>query len=339
MRVEEVGSVGADLLDELGVASARYSGGELELLHLAQLRRGSSISYLVARDARGKPLGLAPVYTAAAEWEDAVDPAALFEPPVPITSPKLCLAGSPGTYENHLALASSTHRPEAMRVARVLVEGSRSLARNAGCPYVMFPYLDERQSTWLEEYRAAATAVSVRHKAVLPVIWDSFEDYLMWLPHGRRQDARRSRRRFLRSEIDVCEHPLADVAIDVAPLIAQTEKRHGRDVEPEQIASYFMLLGTHLDDDGFVLVANKNGRPVASTVILACGNRWIIRAWGCDYAALGDEELYFNLVYYEPIARGIGRGAALLDFGVGALRPKEWRGCVTQQLHTMLIAA
>lgn len=339
MQIEELGHLDADLIDQLGVASAKYYAGELEFLHLVQLRRGSGIRYLVARDARGKPLGLAPVYTATPEWEDAVDPAGLFEPPVPITPPKLCLAGSPGSYENHLAVATSIRDAEARQVARALAEGARSVARNAGCPYVMFPYLDERQTRWLEEYRAAATAANVRHKAVLPVIWGSFEDYVLWLPHGRRTDVRRSRRRFLRTAKDVREQPLADVATDVAPLIAQTEKRYGRDIQPAQIASYFMFLGTCLDDDCFVLVARKNGRPVASTIVLACGDRWIIRAWGCDYAALGDEELYFNLVYYEPIARAIERGAGLLDFSVGALRTKTLRGCATERLHTILIPA
>lgn len=339
MQVEETGHLDAGLIDQLGVASARYHAGELEFLHLAQLRRGSVIRYLVARDARGKPLGMAPVYAAAPEWEDAVDPAVLFAPPAPVAPQKLCLAGSAGSYENHLAVATSLPGSQARQVARALAEGSRSLARNAGCPYVMFPYLDERQTRWLEEYRAAATAVSVRHKAVLPVIWDSFEEYVRWLPHGRRPDVRRSRRRFLQRAEDVREQPLTDAAMDAAPLIAQTEKRYGRDIQPEQVASYLMLLGTYLDDDCFALVARKNGRPVASSIILACGDRWIVRAWGCDYAALGDEELYFNLVYYEPVARAIERGAGLIDFSVGTIRTKTWRGCATEPLHTILIPA
>jgi uncharacterized protein len=338
-RVEEHGRLDADLLDQLDAASAKYHGGVMELLHLAQLRRGSSISYLIARDDHGKPVGLAPVYTATPEWEGPVDPALLFEPPVPVTPPKLCLAGSAGTYDNHLAVAASVGGSEARRVARALVEGSLSLARKAGCPYVMWPYLDEQQTLWLEEYRAAATAISVRDKAVLPVIWGSFEDYVMWLPHSRRTNVRRSRRRFLGSALDVREQPLVDVATEVAPLMAQTEKRYGRDIEAEQIASYFMLLGTYLDDDGFALVARKNDRPVAASIVLACGDRWILRAWGCDYAALGDEELYFNLVYYEPITRAIERGAALLDFSVGALGTKMRRGCATERLHTILIRA
>lgn len=337
MRVAELGYVDAGLLDQLGVAAAKYHAGELEFHHLAQLRRGSSVSYLVAQEAHGKPVGVLPVYTATPGWEAAVDPAALFEPPLPGTPGKLCLAGSPGTYENHLAVAASIHGSEARRVARALAEGARSLARDAGCPYVMFPYLDERQALWLEEYRPAATAVNVRHKAVLPVTWGSFDDYVMWLPHKRRPGVRRSRRRFLRSAIDVREQPLVDAATGVAPLIAQTEKRYGRDIQPEQVASYFMLLGTHLDDDGVALVARKNGQPIASSIVLICGDRWILRAWGCDYAALGDEELYFNLVYYEPIARAIERGAGLLDFSVGTLRTKTLRGCATEPLHTILI--
>jgi uncharacterized protein len=339
MLIEELGNVDADLLEQLDVTSVKYFGGELELQHLAQLRRGSSVSYLVARDARGKPVGLAPVYTATPTWEGTVDPAVIFDPPVTVTPPKLCLAGSPGTYENHLTVAASLHGPEVRKIARALVEGARSLARDAGCPYVMLPYLDERQELWIEDLRAAATAVNVQHKAVLPVIWESFDDYVRWLPHGRRPDVRRSRRRFLQSEIDLREQPLVEVATDVAPLVAQTEKRYGRDIQPDRIASYFMLMGTLLDRDCFALVAYKDGRPAASSIIMTRGDCWLVRGWGCDYPALGAEELYFNLVYYEPIARGIERGAVVVDLGVSSLGPKRWRGCVTKQLHTILIAA
>src|SRR5215470_3334794 len=37
MRIEEVGDVDADLLEQIGVESAKYYGGELEHLHIAQL--------------------------------------------------------------------------------------------------------------------------------------------------------------------------------------------------------------------------------------------------------------------------------------------------------------
>ncbi|HUZ57105.1 MAG TPA: GNAT family N-acetyltransferase [Streptosporangiaceae bacterium] len=340
MQVEELSHIDADLLDRLvGVASAKYYGGELELRHLTQHRRGSSVRYLVARDARGRPLGLAPVYTATPEWDDAVDPTAIFEPPVHMTPAELCLAGSPGTYENYLTVAASARGSEAALVARALAEGSRSLARNAGCAYVMFPYLADQQALWLEEYRAAATAIHVRHKGVLPLIWDTFEDYVAWLPRKRRTEVRRERHRFLQSGIVVREQPLVDVATEVAPLMAQTETRYGKNFAPAQIAAYFMLLGTHLDEDCFALVAHKNDRPIASSVVLGCGDRWVVRGWGCDYAAIGDDYLYFNLVYYEPIMRAIERGVELLDFSVGALSAKRWRGCATERLQTILIPA
>lgn len=339
MRTEELGHIDADLLDQLGVVSARYSGSELELQHITQLRRGSGVSYLVARDSQGRPVGLTPVYTVTPEWEAAVDPAVLFDPPVAVTPPRLCLVGSPGTYENHLIVAPSMDRSEIRRIALALVEATRDLARHARCPYVMLPYLDEQQEQWLADLLPTATAVSLQHKAVLPVIWESFDDYVRWLPHGRRPDVRRSRRRFLHGAIDVRERPLADVATEVAPLVAQTEKRYGRNILPAKIASYFMLMGTLLEGDCFALVAYRNGQPVASSIVIADGHRWAVRGWGCDYEALGEEDLYFNLVYYEPVARGIERGAALIDLGVGSLGPKRWRGCGTRLLHTVLIAA
>ena len=76
------------------------------------------------------------------------------------------------------------------------------------------------------------------------------------------------------------------MAADLAPLLTQTENRYGRDVKPEQMEFYLSMLGMHMDGGTFTLVAYKNNRPVAFSLALLCGDRWIMRAWGCDYASL-----------------------------------------------------
>jgi predicted N-acyltransferase len=337
MRVDNVGRVDADLLDQLGVESPTYRLGELERFHVAEHRRGSDISYLVACDEHGIPVGMMPVYIAGPPWEPTVDPASIFDPPAPMGGAKLCLAGSAGAYANFLEVGAAIRGAVAARVATALVEQVLVVARDAGCRHVLLPYLDEAQSLWLHEYDTMATARSVRHKAVLPVDWDSFDDYLGWLPSHRRRRVRHERRVFERSGIDVREARLVDVAAKLAPLLTQTENRYGRDVNREQMEFYLLMLGMHMEGDSFTLVAYRNERPVAFSLALLCSDRWVMRSWGCDYASVGREGFYFNLVYYEPIVRAIERGARLIDFGVGALEAKTLRGCRLEPLWTILV--
>jgi predicted N-acyltransferase len=337
MHVDNLRKVDPDVLDQLGVASVTYWHSELERHHVAQRRRGAGTRYLVARDAGGRAAGLLPVYTVAPPFEPIVDPGAIFDPPVPVTGSPLCLAGSPGAYANFLQLSSTTRGPDAARASASLLERARALAREAGSHHVLVPYLNEEQSRWLDAYEADATAVSTRETAVLPVTWTSFDGYLSWLPSKRRREVRRERRILRDSGTEVREERLAKVAADLAPLLAGTENRYGRDVTAEQMEFYLMMLAVNLDDECVTLVGYRDQRPVAFSLILACADRWVARCFGRDYAASDGNALYFNLVYYEPIARAVERGATAIDYGTGSLQAKKLRGCDLHPLRTLLI--
>lgn len=336
MRVDTVGRVDAGLLERLGGAATAYQLGELDRHHMAERRRGTDVRYLVARDDQGAPVGMVPVYLAGPPWEPTVDPASVFDPPAPVDG-TLCLAGSAGAYANFLEVGTGV---DGATVASALVARVLAVAREAGCRQVMLPYLDESQARWLHPFGATATASDVRHRAVLPVEWDSFDGYLNWLPSHRRRRIRHERSVFEHGGLEVREARLVDVAADLAPLLAETENRHGRGVSREQMEFHLLTLGMNLEDHSITLVAHRDRRPVAFTLVLLYGDRWIGRAWGCDYAAIGrDAFCYFNLVYYETIIRAAARGARLVDFGVGALQAKTLRGCRLEPLWTILVMA
>jgi len=337
MRVEDLARIDTELLDRLGVASAGHYLGELERIQLAQRGQGTT-RYVVARDGSGRPLGMLPVYTSDPPWHPVADPVTLFGLPAAAIGPRLCLAGSYGTYANFLTVAASVTADAAETVALTLVDRARAVAREAGSAYVVLPYLDETQARWLAGRDVAA--VHTREKAALPVVWDSFDAYVASLPARRRTGVRRERRRFLDSAFEVREERVVDAAPRLAPLLAQTERRYGREADPRQMAFHYTLLGTYLADDDFVaLVAYREQRPVACSLLLTSGTRLISKAWGCDYAAAGDNFLYFNLTFYEPIIRAIARGVEVLDFGLGSLESKAQRGCGMERLQTVLIAA
>lgn len=337
MHVDNLGTLDADILDRLGVASPSYWYSELERLHVMQVRRGAGPSYVVARDPHGTPVGLLPVYTAPPPWESNLDPAALFDPPVPVGDSRLGLGGSAGGYANYLAVDAAAGGPQAQRIAGALVDRARALAAGAGCRHLLLPYLDQAQWRCIEGYGPAATAVGQHSKAVLPVRWDSFEDYLAWLPRKRQRHVLDERRQFQGSGIRLREEQLLDVATDLAPLLTDTENRYGRGVDLPQIHFYLSFLGMHLDGDCRTLVAYRDERPVAFSLLVLRGDYWIVKAWGCDNASVRSDALYFNLVYYEPIRRAIAEGARLLDFGVGALKAKTLRGCELEPLRTILL--
>jgi predicted N-acyltransferase len=279
-----------------------------------------------------------PLYVVSPPWEPLADPAAVLDPPVRVTDAKLCLAGSPGTYGNYLVLDSTVHEAQATRVAEALVERARASAVDAGCRLVLLPYLDERQALWLDGYRSGAGGLGACEKSVLPVIWESFDDYVSWLPKKRRLSVRAERQEFLRSGLTVREERLSDRAAELAPLLAQTERRYGRAITDEEAEFYLTLRAMHLGDNCLTLVLSDAGRPVAFSLTFRCGECWVMSSWGCDYDAR-PRWAYFNLVFYEPIERAIRAGSKMIDFGVGAPQAKRLRGCGVEQLQTMLIDA
>ncbi|WP_433389470.1 GNAT family N-acetyltransferase [Micromonospora sp. KLBMP9576] len=339
MRVERLNRLDDALLDRLGVASTRFYGAELERIQLAQRGHGTT-GYLVAREADGTVLGMTPVYSAVPPWHPTVDPGVIFEPAVPLGGERLFLAGSYGVYANFLTVAADVPPARAATVAAALVDEARAMARAEGSGHVLLPYLDGTQAGWLDSHGYRALAADTRAKAVLPILWDSFDEYVSWLPsQGLRTSVRRERREFLDAGLVVREERMTEVVGRIAPLLVQTERRHGNDLDVQQVEFHYTLLAMGLREDFTALVAYADGEPVACSLLLACGNRWILKAWGCDYATAGGSFLYFNLLFYEPVGRAASRGIESIDYGLGGLGAKTRRGCTEQRLRTILIGA
>lgn len=335
MHTEQVDKVSSGLLGELGAAAPDHALDELERHHILQSRRGARITYVVARDTAGTALGLLPVYELPPPFDASLDPEVLFAGESDAIGPVLYSAGGAGGYRNHLLLKSPLAPPG---TARALVSAARGLAAAAGCARLVLPDLDSRQSGWLAEFEPEATAVTVREKAVLPLAWDDFAGYLAALPRKRRWQVRQERRAFTDSPISVREEPLSSVAAELAPLLAQTQRRYGETTDPYEAEFYLNMLAMTSGTGLSALVGYLSRKPVAFSLLHRQGRTWMIRAVGRDYAA-PDHCQYFNLTYYEPIARAVAGGAALLDFGTGSLPAKRFRGCRLQPLKSLLIPA
>ncbi|MGC5004859.1 GNAT family N-acetyltransferase [Streptomyces sp. DT203] len=337
MRTEEVDKVSSDLLDELGITAPDHVLGELERHHIMARRRGAHITYLVVRRTSGAALGLLPLYQFSRPYESSLTPESIFEGGMSSTGSRLCSAGGAGGYRNHLVLRSPIASACGADAARALISAAREVASTVGCPQVLIPDLDPAQAGWLAELETDAIAVATRDKAVMPIEWGHFSEYLAALPRKRRWQVRQERRAFADSGIVVRDEPLSAVADEVAPLLAQTQQRHGDTAGPLEAEFYLAMLAMTSGSEVRALVGHLSGRPVAFSVVHRRGGTWTIRAVGRDYAA-PDHSQYFNLTYYEPITRAIADGATLIDFGAGSLSAKRFRGCRLQPLRSLLIA-
>lgn len=336
MQVNRLDRADAVLLRRLGAAAPDDRADQLGRAHVVQRRRGADITYLVAHDDEGGPLGLLPVYLVPQPWDPMVDPSMILDPPAVPRGPTLCLAGVSAARANHLTVAAALDERSARHVATALVERARAVAADAGYDELLIPYLTATQSRWLAGHAAAARSTGASARGVLHIAWSSFDEYLESLSRRRRSNVRSERRRFAESGIAVREVRLQDMAGDLTPLLVQTERRYGHAVERDHVEFHLRLLALRDDADTVTLVADRGGL-VACCIIGACGDRWRVEAWGCDYASIGREDVYFNLVFYEPIIRAVARGVSTLDIGVGSIRAKRLRGCTVEPLRSLLI--
>lgn len=336
MHTETHAKLPMDLVDELRIAAPAYHLGELERHHIVERRRGTVITYVVARDATDAAVGLLPVYRSSRPFEPSLDPDAVFAGRHHMTGSTLFSAGTPGGYTNHLILRSAISAPDAVRYATALIEAARRIALNADCPHILIADLDETQARWLTDFEASSSVTATREKAVLQVVWADFDGYVAVLPRKRRWQVRQERRAFAESGIDVRDEPLEDVAAEVAPLLAHTKNRHDDVADPAQTEFYLAMLAMNPGAEARALVGYMAGRPVAFSAVVRYGDRWAVRAFGRDYTT-PDHSQYFNLTYYEPIARAAAAGAATVDFGVGSLPAKRFRGCGMEPLRSLLV--
>ncbi|RDI23119.1 GNAT family N-acetyltransferase [Lentzea flaviverrucosa] len=322
-------------LDQLAVGSPALYRADLARLEMAQLGRGSDVGYLSARTGDGRCAGLVPWYAVHPPFDESVDPVSLFGSPPDVR--QLLLAGSPGRSVNFLAVGADADEPGRLRVVDQLVDELKLAARALGARFILFPHLTAGQTRLLGPLLPGPIASNSQQKAVLPVRWSSFDEYVSWLPHGRRAAVRSERRRFLQSDVVIREHPLDDVTEEMAPLLAQTESRYGRDLTPDQMELYLATIAAFHGDNASVLAVWRGEQPVAFALLIDGGSTWDVRAWGRDYSLPGDDALYFNILFYEPIIRAAERGVGLLDFGTGSLRSKALRGCDLEELTTVLL--
>jgi predicted N-acyltransferase len=219
-------------------------------------------------------------------------------------------------------------------VRAALVSGATALADATGS-VLAFAYLSDEDTAG----EIAALAGAGGHAVVgadtrLDVEWTDFDGYVASLPRQRRVQVRRERRRYLDAGLRTrVRHATTALDARTAALQVQVAHKYGVGASvPEVLADYADLAAT-VDDHVVVFLAERDSRTVGVCVCLRDGATLHIRSVGFDYPLAGNDFVYFNLMFYEPITWGAGNGVSGFRFGTGAYVAKCRRGCALEPLY------
>jgi predicted N-acyltransferase len=285
----------------------------LEASGSAVARTGWQPQHLVAEDADGRPLGVAPCYLKSHSrgeyvfdrgWAEAYERAGgdyypklqVSVPFTPATGRRLLVAPGPHADETEAALAQG------------LVELCR--LREASSAHVTF--MPEREWTFLGERGFLQRTDQQFH-------WENagyatFDDFLGALAARKRKVLKRERREALQNGIEVdwlTGSDLTEAAWDdfFAFYMDTGSRKWGR---PYLTREFFSLVGEKMADRILLVMAKRAGRYVAGAINFIGGETLFGRHWG---AVEHHPFLHFELCYYQAIEFAIARKLPRVEAG------------------------
>jgi len=193
---------------------------------------------------------------------------------------------------------------------RSLVAAALELARQSSSLHVLFPL--EEEARLMHEHGMLLRRTVQFH-------WRNegyrdFDDFLARLSHARRKNIRQERRR-------VAEAGVALRWLDGAAI----ERRHweffnrcyrstyaAHRSSPYLNLQFFLRIGAKLPENLAMVLAEREGRPIASALFFTDSGTLYGRYWGSiEHVPL----LHFECCYYQPIEFAIERGLAVFEGG------------------------
>jgi uncharacterized protein len=208
---------------------------------------------------------------------------------------------------------------------RALIEAALELARRTSSLHVLFP-LEEEASLMQERGMLLRRTVQFHWRNDG---YADFEDFLSRLNHARRKNIRRERRRV--GEAGVALRWLEGAAI---------ERRHweffnrcyrstyaAHRSSPYLNLDFFLRIGAALPQHLAMVLAERDGRPIACSLFLVDSKTLYGRYWGAiEHVPL----LHFECCYYQPIEFSIRRGLEVFEGGAQG-EHKLFRGLLPVQ--------
>ena len=206
------------------------------------------------------------------------------------------------------------------RDAETIISEALSLSKDLSSLHVLFATEDEAQLLHRRGLLLRRTVQFHWSNAG----YSDFEDFLARLSHGKRKNIRQERRRV--REAGVTLRRLEGSEIDAGRweffwrCYRNTYAAHGS--TPYLSLAFFLRLGQALSPNVMMVLAERDGQPMAASLFLRDSERLYGRYWG---AVAHVPLLHFECCYYQAIEYAIERGLAVFEGGAQA-EHKLFRG-------------
>lgn len=207
-----------------------------------------------------------------------------------------------------------------------LVDGVLSWAAEHEMKAVSFPYVraDSDLPAVLAERGFRALPLTFRSRLTLG---GGFPDYLASLPRKRRIQVAGEKRRLAEAGVETRRCSFEDVWRDILALRCHLVERYGQKPNEELETTNMRQLLTCFGEDRIRLYCSfLDGRVVGFTLYVVWRDSWYAAYTGTHTDA-GTRFVYFDHLFYAPIAGAGAEGARVVDFGIGAWEAKHHRGC------------
>lgn len=211
-----------------------------------------------------------------------------------------------------------------------LIQAALKLTRDLNCSsfHILFP---------TETDHAALNALPLLHRSGFQFHWNnagygSFDDFLAALTHDKRKKIRQERKKL--NTLGVSFRWVEGAASTDADwdhfyrCYADTYARHRS--EPHLNRTFFANLRETMPDNLLLIIANKDGEPVACSFCIKDGQRLYGRHWGTLEYVPG---LHFETCYQQGIEYAIAKGLQVFEGGAQG-EHKLSRGLVPTATHS-----
>ncbi|MGW1254417.1 GNAT family N-acetyltransferase [Streptomyces sp. NPDC002513] len=331
--------------DDLTIGGTIYSSSGFAGVRAEELPDSAAARYLLVRDEQGAPVAGAEAYAFARPPHLLYTPADLLagliseERLAHLASRPLVLGAGWSEFRGQLPGRDGVTAQERSAAVHALTARTLDFARAAEASVLGYYYLPRDEALEVAEAHADDGAVLLYHdvETVVPIgLWQSLDDYLAWLPAGRRARARRERRDFARSGRTIRDVSLPEVVKEIAPLNSALMRKHGHPFSEERAAEVYDRQGRYLGDRSTLLLAEDAGRPVGFALRYRHGDTLYARVAGFDYSVPNVAD-YFNLIFYHPIESGAGRNVRAIHLGLGTFQAKLARGAQPTPLYSVFV--
>ncbi|MCG5439812.1 GNAT family N-acetyltransferase [Micromonospora foliorum] len=176
-----------------------------------------------------------------------------------------------------------------------------------------------------------------RADCVIDLAGSSVEDHVEALPTAnRRSHYRREAARFDRSPLRIKELRLSESWRDLAPLLANVQRKYGDHSPTEVYAASLARQAAMLDEDAVVFGCFLADRLVGFSLFYKTAGELSFRGVGFDYDALPGVGEYARLAVHAPLDFCYQRGIPRLNLGVSSYEAKVRRGARIRPLWSLL---